>query len=109
LEKSKISENYFANEFFYGRKKDFEMYKITNNIYLEEKGYGVLIIDHLKSPFLKYTLKNGRPVLNEKIYFVHPGADKVKVKELSKQSPMFIQVSKELNNLVEDKRGGRNE
>lgn len=85
------------------------MYKITKNVYLEDEGYGVLFIDYLKSPFLKYTLKNGRPVLNEKIYFVHPGADKVKVKELSKQSPMFIQVSKELNYLLEGKRGEGNE
>lgn len=85
------------------------MYKITNDIYLEDEGYGVLIIDYLKSPFLKYTLKNGRPVLNEKIYFVHPRADKVKVKELSKQSPMFILVSKELNDLIKEKRGGKNE
>ncbi|EPI04322.1 hypothetical protein D920_00252 [Enterococcus faecalis 13-SD-W-01] len=81
----------------YGKRGECWVYKITNNIYLEEYGYGIVNIDHLKSPFLKYTLKNGKPVLNERLYFVYPKADKIKVKELSKQSPMFIAVSKELN------------
>ncbi len=75
------------------------MYKITENIYLEKEQYGIINVDYLRSPFLKYVLKNGQPKLLPKLFFLNPMTDTIKVKELCEDSSIYQGIKKEFEKL----------
>ncbi|OQO69574.1 hypothetical protein BH747_09900 [Enterococcus villorum] len=79
------------------------MYKITNEVYLEKEGYGILNIDYLGSPFFKYIIEEEQPRLLPSIYFIHPLAKTVKVKNLNRDSSLFVQLSEELKKVLQTK------
>ncbi|EPH95601.1 hypothetical protein D920_02331 [Enterococcus faecalis 13-SD-W-01] len=77
------------------------MYSITRHTYFEKEGFGVLHVDNLHSPFMRYEKVDNQVELLPKLFFANPNSSTAKVKKIDQEHAMFIAVQKNLKKLLE--------